>query len=65
MANFGDYPGDFRLYSGDWEKRFEIWSLVDYPGELTAQDKHGQQTCRLKVKKVNIVVKCFNRILYP
>ena len=35
MANFGDYPGDFRLSSGDREKRFKIWSLPDYPGELT------------------------------
>ena len=35
MANFGDYPGDFRLESGDRKKRFKIWSL-DYPGELTA-----------------------------
>ena len=36
MANFGDYPGDFRLQSGDREKRFKIWSLPDFPGELTA-----------------------------
>ena len=50
-ANFGDYPGD-------WEKQFKIWSLPDYPGELTALDKHGQQTCKLKVKQVSIVVKC-------
>ena len=36
MANFVDYPGDFRLQTGDLEKRFKIWSLPDYPGELTA-----------------------------
>ena len=36
MANFGDYPGDVRLKSGDGEKRFKIWSLPDYLGELTA-----------------------------
>ena len=36
MANFGDYPGDVRLKSGDGEKRFKIWSLLDYLGELTA-----------------------------
>ena len=34
--NFGDYPGDIRLYSGDQEIRSKIWSLPDYPGELTA-----------------------------
>ena len=27
IGNFGVYPGDFRL---------QIWSLPDYPGELTA-----------------------------
>ena len=36
MANFGHYGGDFRLYSGDREIRSRIWSLLDYPGELTA-----------------------------
>ena len=36
-CNFGDYPGDIRLYSGDREIRSKIWSLPDYPGELTAQ----------------------------
>ena len=36
MANFSDYPGDFRLQSGDLEKWFKIWSLQDYRGELTA-----------------------------
>ena len=36
MANFSDYPGDFRLWTGDREKQFKIWSLQDYPGELTA-----------------------------
>ena len=36
MTNFGDYPGDFRLSSGHREKQFKIWSLPDYPGELTA-----------------------------
>ena len=36
MANFGDHPGDLNLWSGDREKRFKIWSLPDYPGELTA-----------------------------
>ena len=36
MANFGDYPGDFRLESGDWEIQSKIWSLADYLGELTA-----------------------------
>ena len=36
LANFGSYPGDFRLYSGDWEIRSKIWSLPDYPLELTA-----------------------------
>ena len=36
MANFGTYPGDFRLSSGDREKWFKIWSLLDYAGELTA-----------------------------
>ena len=25
-----------RLLSGVWRKRFKIWSLPDYPGELTA-----------------------------
>ena len=36
MANFDDYPGDFKLSSGDREIRSKIWSLPDYPGELTA-----------------------------
>ena len=36
MANFGDFLRDFRLLSGDREKRFKILSLSDYPGELTA-----------------------------
>ena len=37
MANFGDYPGDFILLSGDREIRSKIWStLPDYPGESTA-----------------------------
>ena len=36
MANFDDYPGDFRLWSGDREIRLKIWSLPDYPGEFTA-----------------------------
>ena len=31
-----DYQGDFRLSSGDREERSRIWSLADYPGELTA-----------------------------
>ena len=37
MANFGDYPGDFRLIwrLGDTVGS-KIWSLLDYPGELTA-----------------------------
>ena len=35
MANFGDYPGD-NLESGDREIRSKNWSLLDYPGELTA-----------------------------
>ena len=25
--------------SGDWEKQFKIWSLPDYPGELTALER--------------------------
>ena len=29
MANFGDYPGDFRLQSGDSGKWFKIWTLPD------------------------------------
>ena len=37
MANFGNYPGDFILKSGDWEIWSKNWSLLDYPGELTAQ----------------------------
>ena len=36
MANFSDYPGDFRLQSGDLEKWFKIWSLQDCRGELAA-----------------------------
>ena len=37
MANFGNYPGDFILLSGDREIRSKIWStLPDYPGESTA-----------------------------
>ena len=36
LANFGDYPGDFRLQSVEWEIQSKIWSLPDYPGELTA-----------------------------
>ena len=36
MANHGNYPRDFRLLPGDWEKWFKIWSLPDYAGELTA-----------------------------
>ena len=35
-ANFGDYSGDFVLLSWDREMRSKIWSLPDYPGELTA-----------------------------
>ena len=42
-ANFGNYLGDFRLLSGDREKRFKIGGLLDYPGELTAL-----VLCRLK-----------------
>ena len=42
MANFGNYPGDFRLQSGDQEKWFKIWSLPDYPGELTAVRRKQQ-----------------------
>ena len=34
-SNFGDYPGAIRL-PGDWEIQSKIWSLLDYPGELTA-----------------------------
>ena len=36
MANFGDYPGDFILLSGDREIQSKIWSFLGYPGELTA-----------------------------
>ena len=36
IPNFGNCPGDFRLQTGDWEKRFKIRSLPDYSGELTA-----------------------------
>ena len=36
IANFGDYLGDFLLLSGDWEIRSKMWSLQDFPGELTA-----------------------------
>ena len=36
MVNFGDYPGDFVLLSGDREIRSKIWSLPYYPRELTA-----------------------------
>ena len=37
MANFGDYPGDFILLSGDREIRSKIWStLPDYLGDSTA-----------------------------
>ena len=36
ILNFGDYPGDFILLSGDREIWSKIWSLPDYPGELTA-----------------------------
>ena len=36
MANFGNYPRDFILKSGDQETWSKIWSLPDYPGELTA-----------------------------
>ena len=37
MANFGDYPGNFILLSGDREIRSKICStLPDYPGESTA-----------------------------
>ena len=36
MANFGNYPGDFILLSGDLEIRSKIWSFPGYPGELTA-----------------------------
>ena len=36
MANFSDYSGDFVLEFGDREIRSKLWSLPDYPGELTA-----------------------------
>lgn len=36
IANFGNYPRDFRLLSEDREKQFKIGSLPDYPEELTA-----------------------------
>ena len=39
MANFGDYPGDSDSLSGDWEKWFKIWSLPDYPRELTTLER--------------------------
>ena len=39
IAKFGNYPGDFRLQSGDREKRFKIGSLLDYLGEMTALQK--------------------------
>ena len=42
-ANFGNYLEDFRLSSGDQEKRFKIGGLPDYPGELIAL-----VLCRLK-----------------
>ena len=38
MANFTNYQGDLRLYSGDQGKWLKIWSLLDYPVELTALD---------------------------
>ena len=37
MANFGDYPADFILKSGDREIQSKNWSLPDYQGELTAR----------------------------
>ena len=33
MANFGDYR---EISDSNLEKQFKIWSLLDYPGELTA-----------------------------
>ena len=36
MANFGEYLGDFMLWSGDQEIWSKIRSLPDYLGELTA-----------------------------
>ena len=52
FLNFGNYPGDYRRKSEDWEIRLKIWRLQtkilrsgdtvqnldspDYPGELTA-----------------------------
>ena len=38
LANFSDYPGDFRLQSGDSEKWFKIWTL-----------REGRQPCKLSL----------------
>ena len=36
MVNLGDYPGDFRLLSGEWENTVQNLESPGLPGELTA-----------------------------
>ena len=50
MANFGNYPGDFRLLPGDQEIRPRIWSLPDYARELTALLLAGKKQHYLKLR---------------
>ena len=52
-ANFGDYPGDIRPWSGDREIRSKIRSLPDYAGKLTALHVSGYGTYpRLAVRSL-------------
>ena len=42
MANFGDYPGDFRLQSGDREKRFKFLESPGLSGRADRQPCHRE-----------------------
>ena len=48
IANFVNYPGDWRHESGDQKMRLKIWRLPGYPGELTAPE--ASHTCNFLQK---------------
>ena len=62
MAKFGDYSGDFGVLFGDWEKRFKIWSLPDYPRELTALGRYWSVSIPLNCSVWRCLVEAACRI---
>ena len=56
MTKFGDYLGDFRLYSVDWKIRSKLWSLLDYTGKLTALKKIASD------KEAPFLIRCIQRM---